>query len=285
MGERLLALGLFIRPAALPARELSRLARLSREREMAAGAQLAVLGQPVRVVHFVVSGKMALSRDGVDFLVPDAPHTVGFLPLAAGIPFPFDARALEPLHSLEVDAEVLAELLEDDFDFFLGILRQGASELLTRWRSVPAMVTDQREQPPPPPASLGAAERLLALRNTDLFRRCPVDGLAAFAKLLQEEQLLPAHPFTTEPGELAVVVHGRGTVEGALPSPLLTPGRVLGAVEGLAESSHPFTLHADTPLRLLRGTIPDLLDTLEDHHAMARRLLSELAGLLVGSPV
>jgi CRP-like cAMP-binding protein len=285
LGERLLALGRFMRLAPLPARELSRLARLAREREVPAGDRLAALGETVRVVQFVASGKVTLSRGGGDFLTVEAPNTIGLLPLAAGMPFPFDARATEPVHLLEVDADVLADLLEDDFDFFLRILRQGAEAVSNRWGNEPALAVTESALAVPgdPVGPLGAAERLLALRNTDLFRRCPVDGLAAFAKQLEDVRMAEGDELVPRAGELVVLVRGRAAVAGFADRPAVAvrAGSVLGAVESLAEKRSGYLLRAATSLHLLRGTAADLLDTLEDHHAMGRRLLAELLALLV----
>src|SRR3954452_8502715 len=109
-GERLLALGRFLRLAPLPPAELSRLARVSRERDWPAGARLAAVGHSVRAVQFLISGRVVLSHAGTDFLTLEAPETVGLLPLAGAIPFNFEVRALDPVASVEVDAALLAEL-------------------------------------------------------------------------------------------------------------------------------------------------------------------------------
>jgi CRP-like cAMP-binding protein len=276
-GERLLALGRFLRLAPLPPRELSRLARLSREREWPAGARLAAVGQVVRAVQFVIAGKVALSHQGVDFLTLEAPEIVGLLPLAGAIPFNFEVRATEPIHSVEVDADILTELLEDDFDLFARVLRVGAEAILRR--GVPRAGPPPSPPAPTPEAPLGPAERLLALRDTDLFRSAPVDGLAAFAKQLEEARVAAGETLAAEPGELLVVVHGQATAG----QRVLAAGAVEGAVEGLAERPLGFELRALSPLLVLRGTVSDLLDTLEDHTAMGRRLVAELLRMLVGA--
>jgi hypothetical protein len=163
----------------------------------------------------------------------------------------------------------VADVLEDDFDFFLRVLRQGAETVLRRDRigaAAPETAT--------PAASgsalagpLGAAERLLVVRNTDLFRRCPVDGLATLVKQL-DDVLVPAGESLLAPGtdQLAVVV---------------SDGSVLGVVEALAGVRPDADLRATSATLVLRGTASDLLDTLEDHHSMARWLLAALLARLV----
>jgi CRP-like cAMP-binding protein len=270
LGERLVALGRFLRLAPLPIAELTRLARLARERTLRPGERLAVQGQPVRVVHFLISGSVAMTNQGREILTLEAPETVGLLPLAAATTFPYEAHALTPGHSIEVPAALVAEVLEDDFDFFLRVLRQGAETVLRRERAIAAAVPE-----PVPRAAvsagepLGAAERLLVVRNTDLFRRCPVDGLATLVKQL-DEVLVPAGAPVLAAGadHLAVVV---------------SDGSAHGVVEALAGVPPEADLRATSATLVLRGTASDLFDTLEDHHDMARWLLAELLARLVQS--
>jgi hypothetical protein len=192
---------------------------------------------------------------------------VGLLPLAAATTFPYEAHALTPGHSIEVPAALVADVLEDDFDFFLRVLRQGAETVLRR-----EQVTAAVQEPAPRAAvsdagPLGAAERLLAVRNTDLFRRCPVDGLATLVKQL-EEVLVPAGAPVLAAGTDQLVV-------------VVSDGSVLGVVEALAGVRPHADLRATSATLVLRGTASDLLDTLEDHHGMARWLLAELLARLV----
>jgi CRP-like cAMP-binding protein len=280
-GERLLALGRFLRLTPLTPAELSRLARVSRERAWPTGARLATVGQVVRAVQFMVAGRVALSHDGTDFLTLEAPETVGLLPLAGAIPFDFEVRALEPIQSVEVDADMLAELLEDDFDFFARALRAGAEAVLRRGLSASTTPGPPREVAfLSARGPLGPAERLLALRHTELFRRCPVDGLASLAKQLEEVRVASGERLVVDPGVLVVVVEGQASSDQA-GAPALVPGAVTGVVEGLAEQRRGFELRATAPLLVLRGTVSALLDVLEDHHAMGRRLMASLLRMLV----
>jgi hypothetical protein len=52
-------------------------------------------------------------------------------------------------------------------------------------------------------------------------------------------------------------------------------------VEALAQRKGGFPLQPTSDLRFLQGAVADLLDTLEDHQAMARSLLAELLALMV----
>jgi len=296
LGERLLALHRFPLFSVLPPAELTQLARLSRDRELAAGAELASEGRPVSAAHLVLSGRVDLWRAG-RLVRACQPFEIAELPtLAAGLSSPFTLRAAESIHALEIEAGPLVEVLEDDFDLFVEVLRAaaraapgarvfggargGASGAGRRraWTAGPGRV-----------ASFDAAERLIALRETDLFRRAPVDGLAALARRLEVAPLGPGDPVDLSgPGEQTVVVEGAVTVPAgpsvqALDPCVVGPGSVLGLREALAGDPPLAGVRAASPVVLLRGPLADLLDVLDDHHAMGRQLMAALATLSVSS--
>jgi CRP-like cAMP-binding protein len=289
LGERLLALRGFSLLAALPASELALVARLSHERDLQPGERLAVAGESVHAVQLIVSGLVSLSRAGRPMSRAGGVETVGLLPLAAGVPHPFTAVATDAVHALEIEADLVAEVLEDDFGLFARILQLGAAaalaaspraeedrpagDLLQRRAEARELVAASR-RPPPKLAPLDAAEKLLALRATALFRTLPVDGLAALAKRLQPVQLRPGAELRAPQGspDVLLVVAGRvATTDGEL-----APGAAPGLLEALAGASRPMHLRALTPAQLLQTTIADLFDVLEDHHAMARALLAAI---------
>ena len=280
-GERLLALRGFSLLSALPATELALVARLSRERDLQAGEAFAVEGEPVQAVQLIVSGQARLWRAGLPIPSTAALDTVGLLPLAAGLPHPFSVVAVDAVHALEIDADLVAEVLEDDFALFARVLRLGAGYALARADlAVPPAV--QRPQPGsivagsarPSLAPLDAAERLLALRGMPLFRTAPVDGLAALAKRLELVQLPPSGELRTRAGsgDVLLLVAGRAR----LAAGDLESGAALGVLEALADQSPALHLRALAPVQLLRGSVADLFDVLEDHHAMGRQLLAEI---------
>jgi len=291
LGERLLALRGFSLLAALPASELALVARLSRERDLQPGDQLAAAGDSVQAVQLIVSGQVTLSRAGRPVPHTGDLETIGLLPLAAGVPHPFTALAADAVHALEIDADLVAEVLEDDFGLFTRVLRLGAAAALAA--SPPAGV-----HPPdgdllgrrgqmralgsapwrPGLAPLDAAQKLLALRATALLRTLPVDGLAALAKRLEPVQLRPGAELRVREGtgEVLLLVAGRVTTSGGE----LAPGDAPGLLEALAGAAPAFELRTLTPAQLLRTTAADLFDVLEDHHATGRALLAEIVRVI-----
>lgn len=286
LGERLLALRRLPLLSMLPAAELAQLARLSRDRDFPAGAALAVEGRPVRAGQLFVSGRVdlwraaRLVRAGQPFEVLDLPA------VAARLPHPFTVRAAEPVHTLEVDAGLLAEVLEDDFRLFMEVLRVAARAAPpgAAWGEWRAHASDGGGGRSARPAAspLDAAARLMFLRETDLFRRAPVDGLAALARRLHVAALAPGDEVAlSDGGALTVIVEGQVTWPaqgGARTGGADTAGAgaVLGLRDALAGDAPPAGARADSPVVLLRAPLTDLLDVLDDHHAMGRQLMAEL---------
>jgi CRP-like cAMP-binding protein len=286
-GERLLALRGFSLLSALPASELALVARLSRERDLQAGEALAVEGEPVQAVQLVVSGQARLWRVGLPIPSTAPLDTVGLLPLAAGLPHPFSVVAADPVHALEIDADLVAEVLEDDFALFARVLRLGAVSALARADLAAPAAAHHGPAPGsivagsarPSLAPLDTAERLLALRGMPLFRAAPVDGLAALAKRLELVQLPPGGELRTRAGsgDILLLVAGRARLAGG--GDLETgagAGAEMGVLEALADLSPALHLRALAPVQVLRGNVADLFDVLEDHHAMGRQLLAEI---------
>jgi len=294
LGERLLALRSLPMLAILPAAELTQLARLSRDRDFPAGAVLAVEDRPVRATQIFVSGRVDLWRAGQLVRAGQALEVLDLPAVAARLPHPFTARAAEAVHTLEVDASLVAEVLEDDFRLFLEVLRVAARAIPVgaalggpRARAFDATAAGSPGRPTKPATPhatppFDAAARLMALRETDLFRRAPVDGLAALARRLQVASLAPGDEVVlSETGELTIVVEGQVTWPGqAGPRTCgvdtAGAGAVLGLRDALAGDPPLAAARADSSVVLLRAPLTDLLDVLDDHHAMGRRLMTEL---------
>ncbi|HEY8926538.1 MAG TPA: hypothetical protein VIU64_19280 [Polyangia bacterium] len=289
LGERLLALRRLPLLSVLPPAELTQLARLSRDRDFPGGAELAVENRPVRTVQIFVSGSVdlwrgaRLVRSGQSFEVLDLPA------VAARLPHPFTVRAAQPVHTLEIDAGLVADVLEDDFRLFLEVLRVAAraatSGVALGGRRARAFDGGDGRRGWPATRPLDAAARLMALREADLFRRAPVDGLAALARRLQVASLAPGDEVVlSDSGELTVIVEGQVTWPAGAEArgrEAAGPGAVLGLRDALAGEPPLAGARAASSVLLLRAPLADLLDVLDDHHAMGRRLIAELMGMAV----
>jgi CRP-like cAMP-binding protein len=278
LGERLRVLHRSSLIGSLPPSELALLAREARERELPVGAVLAIEGQPVESVLVLISGRAEVTRGGHSIGSVGPSEALGLFPLAAAIPHRSGARAAEPIRGLQIEADLFAELLEDDAELFVRVLRSAAANARAIDHGQPAIRAGgtapgfQRSTNDGP--ALDPAQKLLALRATNFFRSAPVDGLAAFTKRLEVVRLGPGEALAppAEAGEIRIVTAGIldvGDVQ-------VGPGTVLGLVDGLAGVSSRQVVRARTPAQLLRGTVSDLLDVIEDHHGLGRRLLGEI---------
>ena len=287
LGERLMALRNCPALASLPPPELAWLARSARERDFQPGETLAMQGHPADAVLLLLSGQIQLTHAGRPLREAEPFEALGLLPLAARIPHPFGATALSAIHALEIDADAVGEVLEDDAAFFGRLLQLAAAQ---------ARVAQDRSPVIDGPGSarselgddgggdaaggaLGTARTLLVLRDTALFRKAPLDGLAAFAKKVRDVQLPAGQRRSLAPGELAIIAAGQADVVGGGAGRLgAGRGAVVGAFEALARTAPPGDLHARTDVHLLCAPISDLYDVLEDHYGMGSRLLGELLG-------
>lgn len=316
----MLALRTFAPLAALPPSEMALLARLSRERDFQVGETLAEEGKPVESVRLIVSGRATLSRGGRSIDQAGALDTVGLLAVAAGLPHLVGAVASERIHALEVDADLVDDVLEDDFALFVRVLSLAAAGALaaatTPVDERPAAVLDvlsradarrlveRADRPPGAGAAeeaaaadadaagaqdVGLARRLLALHHAPLFRTSPVDGLAAFAKRLEVVRVPKGEAVALggAAGAMAFVLAGKAVVtlvqedqpagEATVPA---GAGDLLGGLRALSQDRAPqFVRAQDDQVTLLRGSASDLLDVIEDHHAMGRRILGQILGL------
>ena len=287
--------------SSLSAGDLAQVARLSRDRDFPAGAVLAIEDQPVRAAQVVISGRVDLWRAGA-LVRACQPFDVIELPaIAAGLPHPFTVRAAEPVHTLEIDAGLVAEVLEDDFRLFLEVLRLAARTPPAGRAPAPTVREASDAAGARARARAGgfshddAAARLIALRGTDLFKQAPVDGLAALARRLEVAHLAPGDAVVlSDAGEVTVVVEGQVSVPaieglpirasgGDATARVVGSGTVLGLREALAGAPPLAGVRADSSVVLLRGPLADLLDVLDDHHAMARALMAELVTMTVSA--
>jgi CRP-like cAMP-binding protein len=299
LGERLLSLRSFSLLSSLPASELALVARLSTERDFHVGHFLATEGDPVRSVQLLVSGSAAVSRAGRTIETAGAFDMVGLLPVAAGMNHLASVVAVEPIHAVEVDADLVDEVLDDDFGLFVRVLRLAAASVRSSKAGARGVLTGARDRGAPgeaarlpsgPVGHLDAARRLLVLRGAPLFRTTPVDGLAAFVKRLELARIPAGETFELAgpSGVLGMIVAGHAAIAAAEGSPVQStaaagPGDVVGALESLVSSSPRLIGHALTELHLLRGVAADLFDVIEDHHVMGRRLMAEILRLTVAT--
>jgi hypothetical protein len=260
--------------AALPAEALAALARLGRRRTLAAGGTLTAVGVPL-----LLEGEWRLAADAVG----ERPEQRVELAWLTGAAMPALTTATGAV-VLELPRERLDDALDEHFAAWLATTRAIAGRLLDRGLadgaggalggarpggSEAGALGDGHEGDAP---SLGA--RLLALGRALPFARAHVDALLQLDEAAVEVALAPGVP-AWRAGDPAHSL----LVPLADDAPAALVG--VGGVALLAHRPHAERLVPTVPVRALRVDAEHLLDVIEDHHRLARDLLSALAAALL----
>lgn len=257
----------------LPTRELDVLAGVARERFFAKGERLLREGEPVPAVYIVVEGLVATSRRD-RALRPCGPGAgLGGLSLLARDPEGIEAIAAADTLALEVDSDDFAEVLEDHFAILHHLLQWICGQMIDLL--APERLGDviAHEIPPPASGNLDLVERILFLKQFEVFRRASVNALAELSRGMTEVAF-PAGTVLWQVGEpaggLLLLLNGRvrGSRECCDASFTVGPGSPLGALEAVAERPRWFDAVAETDVTALHGSAEGVFDVFEDNPGM-----------------
>jgi CRP-like cAMP-binding protein len=279
--ERVLHLKRIPMLSGLGGADLAVIADATQERFFPKGAVVLREGVPVGSVHFVVEGALGTVRRGarVGRVGPGA--GVGGLAVFAGDPLGSEVVAEEDTLTLELEADAMADLLEDHFPILLHVLREmsrRAIDLLTRYRLDPAAGIPECPLAGPPDGEIDLVQRILFLRGMTVFRRSSITALAEMAREMAQVRFEPGTVLWREgdpaPGVYLIRsgwVAARGS-SGVTSRP--GPGFPLGALEALGERPRWYDAVAETPVVALHGQVGALVDVFEDHYDMAMDYLA-----------
>lgn len=273
----------------LPASELAQLARSTRSVTFKKGDIMLREDEPPRCFYLLVTGTVTLRRKGKRIGTVRGPGGVGFMSFLARHAGGTSAVAETFVEALEVQADSIDEIFEDNFPVLLGHVRWIAERLIAE---------NKVTQPPPyvPPVvsfdsmigehELGIVERIFLLRRMRAFTEANVNSLATLARKMVEVRVPAGEILWREgdPGE-----HSYFIVKGLLTlrwgdgkfTQTIGPGYVVGGAESLVGLPRWNELTADDPVIALRGTREGLIDLFEDDHELAIKFLSMMATLLV----
>lgn len=263
--RRVLALGrcaLF--HGASPA-ELAILAENAVETEIPAGATLAEAGHRVAAIHVIVEGEIASGAQRWE-----AHDAFGAMEVFADRVAAGRATTTVATRTLQLDAEDLTEILEDNFGVLLATLRSVA-----RRSREPIVEADPL---PLAPAPLGLIDRLFLLRRHPVFARASVRSLATLAQAAQ--------PVVWEPG--VRIVHATQPVAAVhivvagsvrrIDEPVdVGAGAMFGLVDTLASAPSSASFDAIGAVHGLMTPSAALLDVLEEHSDLGLAMLAALA--------
>jgi CRP-like cAMP-binding protein len=261
--------------------DLIALAQRAGERRFAQGERLAPAGGAPSL-FCVVEGRVRARAGEAGSVAHEAPALAGLLDVLSGEPAALVAES--EAVALEIDRPALLEVLEEEFELWVAVLRESCRSALAAgapagWEpAAPAL---------PPSNAADLAERMLLLRRVVPFSCLPAVLLGTLAAELEPVQA-PDGRLLGEVGDSAtgalLVLSGRVGVEpiraGAAPS--FGSGALAGLVETLAGGSHRFRLRASGPVEALRLDGEALVDALEDDAPSAIELLVALARHLRG---
>jgi CRP-like cAMP-binding protein len=274
----------------LPAHLLAALADATRPRVFREGETLFREGERVPAMHFVIEGRLLLSRGGRELERVEAGAAIGGLGILAGGPAPFGAVALSDSLTLALDGDTCFELLEDNFGMLRHFLREITGRIVTGWQRLPPGTPPATPRPlqraaPAATRDLDLVERMFTLRQVASFAQASINALAELARSMTEVHYAPGARLWQE-GEDArhVVLLVAGHVEGTSRDGFLVhagPVVPLGALEALAGLPRFYTAQATTPLTGLSAEIEVLFDVLEDNPEMALGQLAVMSQWLL----
>ena len=197
-------------------------------------------------------------------------------------------RAEADTLALEVEADAVFDILEENFSIMHHVLRDIAQQLIdliarqpNPWAHVPI--------PPDPgmarPRELDLVERILFMRQMAPFRRASINALSELSRGLTEVRLEPGTPLWNagDPaGWVSLVVSGEvtcWTVDGVPQH--LHAGAPLGSLEATAEAPRWYSAVTRTPVTALNGPIDSLVDVFEDNFEMAMDYMAFMARWLM----
>jgi CRP-like cAMP-binding protein len=260
----------------LPSPDLALVAERMRERFFKKGEWLLREGEPARAFFAVIDGNLHVSREGSTIGHTRAGGVVGGFAIIGRDPRGLSVRAEADTLVLEVEADAVFDILEDNFGIMHHVLRDIARQLIgiierqpNPWAHIPI--------PPDPgmarPRELDLVERIFFMRQSSPFRRASINALAELSRGFTEVR---PEPGTTlwkvgDPaGFVSLLVSGEVTC--TTPRGMaqrLGPGTPLGSIEATAELPRWYTAVTRTQVTALNGPIDSLIDVFEDNFAMA----------------
>lgn len=288
--ERILYLRKIPIVGTLPPRDLALVAEYARERSFPRGTVIFREGEPVPAIQYLVDGTVHVSRKGVLMGHAGAGSAVGGIGVLARDGDGIQAVAEADTMTLELPADAVFELFEDQFPILHHVLREVCRQLIALVLRVPStleVAPSLRVRGPVRPSAgdLDLVDRILLLRQVPSLSRASVNALAELSRGMAEVRFEPGVTVWQEgdPSGWVLIV-----LDGALSCACSTgyrfrlgPGTPPGALESTAETPRWFTAVTESPLVALHGQFEALLDVFEDNYEMAADYLAFMSRWLL----
>jgi CRP-like cAMP-binding protein len=272
----------------LPSSELALVAERMRERFFKKGEWLLREGEPARAFYAVLDGTLHVSREGQTIGHTRTGGVVGGFAIIGRDPRGLSLRAETDALVLEVEADAVFEILEDNFGIMHHVLRDIARQLIgiiarqpNPWAHVPISPDPGMARP----RELDLVERIFFMRNSSPFRRSSINALAELSRGFTEVRVAPGTTLwkAGDPaGFVSLLVSGEVacTTPGGM-AQHLGPGTPLGSIEATAELPRWYTAVTRTEVTALNGPIDSLIDVFEDNFGMAMDYTATMARWLM----
>ncbi|HEY5924178.1 MAG TPA: cyclic nucleotide-binding domain-containing protein [Kofleriaceae bacterium] len=256
--------------------ELATIAENLVETTLPAGSVIATPGSRLRSIHLILDGRVETRNQSWG-----AHQAYGALEVFADREVTQTAVAATPLHTLQLFARDLGEVLEDNYGVLLATVRELAARVLALAPPPP------RRPAIAPTGTLGLVERLIVLRHQLPFASARLQALATLAHA-SDEIVLPANTVMTRAGETAtsafVIISGAAASTHGGDTELLAAGAPIGYLETLANLRYRTTIETRTDVRALRSRGSAILDVIEDHTDVGLAMLATFASTLLDRP-
>jgi CRP-like cAMP-binding protein len=271
--------------------EIAAFAEHAREKRFRRGAHILVSGKPVPDFHVVVEGRVRIQDANAEPIESGPRQTVGLLNLLARSEQGVDAVALEDTLTLAFDADVVADLMEDNFAIFIQLMRYLARRTLEERMEISPgafLAPDEEiELEDGGSTDLNLVQRLLYVRRPgSIFEHSNLDALAEMVGTTEIVRI-PEGTTLWASGDRSTIAYIilRGVV---VCTPQWTrepfrcgPGYPLGNLERLCGEPRWYTAVTERRVLAIRSDLDLFLDVLEDHPDMAKDFLAAMAKNLI----
>jgi CRP-like cAMP-binding protein len=256
----------------LPSSDLALVADRMRERFFKKGEWLLREGEPARAFYTVVDGNLHVSRQGDTIGHTKAGGVVGGFAIIGRDPRGLSVRAEVDSLVLEVEADAVFDILEDNFGIMHHVLRDIARQLINIIARQPNPWAHVPIAPDPGLArarELDLVERIFFLRQSSPFRQASINTLAELSRGFTEVRPEPGTALWNagDPSTfLSLIVSGDVicTTPGGV-GQRLGPGTPLGSIE----QPRWYSAVTRTQVTALNIPIATLIDVFEDNFGMA----------------
>lgn len=256
--------------------ELATIAENLIDARIHAGSVIASAGARLHGVQLILDGTIESRPHGQTW----GPSQVfGALEVFANRRVTHTAVAATDLHTLQLSAVEIGEVLEDNFGVLLATLRTLARRVLAV-----APTSSRAARVAPTKAPLGLVERLILLRQLLPFTGARLQALTTLAHA-SDEIIWPAGTAVVQAGDPATsafaIIEGAALATRDGSSERLGVGSQVGYLETLAGAQHTTTVEITETARALRSGAPAIFDVLEDHADVGLAMMATFASTLL----